>query len=124
MTGYVYIDLATQDYGGYVSARSEASRCRSCTCRRAIHSNGRANTSSNCARARRLYVIVPIVFGVIFILLYMLFHSAAEAVMLIFPCIYAMTGGLILQYLMGFNFSVAVGSATSLCSASRSRPAS
>jgi Cu(I)/Ag(I) efflux system membrane protein CusA/SilA len=38
----------------------------------------------------------------------MLFHSAAEAAVLIFPCLYAMTGGLVLQYLMGFNFSVAV----------------
>jgi Cu(I)/Ag(I) efflux system membrane protein CusA/SilA len=46
--------------------------------------------------------------GVIFVLLYMLFHSAAEAAVLIFPCLYAMTGGLLLQYLMGFNFSVAV----------------
>jgi len=51
---------------------------------------------------------MPIVFGVIFVLLYMLFHSATEAAVLIFPCLYAMTGGLLLQYLMGFNFSVAV----------------
>jgi Cu(I)/Ag(I) efflux system membrane protein CusA/SilA len=60
-------------------------------------------------RARqRLSYIMPIVFGVIFVLLYMLFHSATEAAVLIFPCLYAMTGGLLLQYLMGFNFSVAV----------------
>jgi Cu(I)/Ag(I) efflux system membrane protein CusA/SilA len=26
----------------------------------------------------------------------------------LFPCIYALTGGLVLQYLLGFNFSVAV----------------
>src|SRR5260370_14551976 len=51
---------------------------------------------------------MPIVFGVIFVLLYMLFHSATEAAVLIFPCVYAMTGGLLLQYMMGFNFSVAV----------------
>jgi copper/silver efflux system protein len=48
------------------------------------------------------------VFGAIFVLLYMLFRSATEAAILIFPCLYAMTGGLLLQYLMGFNFSVAV----------------
>jgi Cu(I)/Ag(I) efflux system membrane protein CusA/SilA len=41
-------------------------------------------------------------------LLYMLFHSVAEAVVLIFPTIYAMTGGLLLQWLLGYNFSVAV----------------
>lgn len=48
------------------------------------------------------------VFGVIFILLYMLFNSFAEAAVLIIPCLYAMSGGLVLQYLLGFNFSVAV----------------
>src|SRR5437016_6925817 len=38
----------------------------------------------------------------------MVFHSVTEAAVLIFPTLYAMTGGLVLQYLMGFNFSVAV----------------
>jgi Cu(I)/Ag(I) efflux system membrane protein CusA/SilA len=37
----------------------------------------------------------------------MLFHSLTEAIVLIVPTIYAMTGGLVLQYIMGFNFSVA-----------------
>ena len=38
----------------------------------------------------------------------MVFHSVAEALVLIFPTIYAMTGGLLLQWLLGYNFSVAV----------------
>src|SRR5258708_20526757 len=38
----------------------------------------------------------------------MVFHSLAEALVLIFPTLYAMTGGLILQWLLGYNFSVAV----------------
>jgi len=38
----------------------------------------------------------------------MVFHSITEAAVLIFPTFYAMTGGLILQYLLGYNFSVAV----------------
>src|SRR5438067_6068661 len=41
-------------------------------------------------------------------LLYMVFHSATEAMVLIFPTFYAMTGGLILQWLLHYNFSVAV----------------
>ena len=53
-------------------------------------------------------MILPIVFFVIFMLLYMVFHSVAEAAVLIFPTLYAMTGGLILQWLLGYNFSVAV----------------
>src|SRR5262249_25170643 len=56
----------------------------------------------------RLKIIVPVVFAIIFVLLYMVFHSATEAFVLIFPTFYAMTGGLILQWLLGYNFSVAV----------------
>jgi Cu(I)/Ag(I) efflux system membrane protein CusA/SilA len=56
----------------------------------------------------RLRIIVPVVFFVIFMLLYMVFHSVTEAMVLIFPTFYAMTGGLILQWLLKYNFSVAV----------------
>src|SRR5438132_13854105 len=56
----------------------------------------------------RLKIILPVVFFVIFVLLYMVFHSATEALVLIFPTVYAMTGGLLLQWLLGYNFSVAV----------------
>jgi Cu(I)/Ag(I) efflux system membrane protein CusA/SilA len=56
----------------------------------------------------RLKVILPVVFFVIFVLLYMVFHSIAESAVLIFPTLYALTGGLILQKLLGYNFSVAV----------------
>ena len=57
---------------------------------------------------QRLELIVPVVFFVIFVLLYMVFHSVTEAAVLIFPTIYALTGGLILQRWLGYNFSVAV----------------
>src|SRR5207248_7426786 len=56
----------------------------------------------------RLQVILPVVFFIIFVLLYMIFHSVAESAVLIFPTLYALTGGLILQKLLGYNFSVAV----------------
>src|ERR1700694_5068725 len=39
----------------------------------------------------------------------MVFHSITEAAVLIFPTFYAMTGGLILQYWLGYNFSGAGG---------------
>src|SRR5438270_11622555 len=57
---------------------------------------------------QRLKLILPVVFFVIFLLLYLVFHSATEAAVLIFPTLYAMTGGLILQWLLGYNFCVAV----------------
>jgi Cu(I)/Ag(I) efflux system membrane protein CusA/SilA len=57
---------------------------------------------------QRLQLILPVVFFVIFLLLYLVFHSVAEALVLIFPTIYAMSGGLLLQWLLHYNFSVAV----------------
>jgi Cu(I)/Ag(I) efflux system membrane protein CusA/SilA len=56
----------------------------------------------------RLKIILPVVFAAIFFLLYLVFHSVGEALVLIFPTFYAMTGGLLLQWAMGYNFSVAV----------------
>jgi Cu(I)/Ag(I) efflux system membrane protein CusA/SilA len=45
---------------------------------------------------------------IIFMLLYMTFHSASEATIVMLSVVYAMTGGVILQWLLGYNFSVAV----------------
>ncbi|HYL57374.1 MAG TPA: CusA/CzcA family heavy metal efflux RND transporter, partial [Candidatus Acidoferrales bacterium] len=107
LTGYVYIDLSTRDYGGYVARAKEvlASKLR-LPHEYSLKWSGEYEFQ---LRARsRLVLILPIVFALIFILLYILFGSATEASVLIFPCLYAMTGGLVMQYLMGFNFSVAV----------------
>ena len=41
-------------------------------------------------------------------LLYMIFRSVAESLVLIVPTLYAMSGGLLLQWLLAYNFSVAV----------------
>ena len=53
-------------------------------------------------------ILIPIVFFIIFMLLYMTFHSASEASIVMLSVVYAMTGGVILQWLLGYNFSVAV----------------
>jgi Cu(I)/Ag(I) efflux system membrane protein CusA/SilA len=107
LTGYVYLDLATKDYGGFVA---EANRLLNEKLRLpAGYTYKWSGEYEFEVRAKeRLKFIVPIVFFVIFLLLYMVFHSATEAAVLIFPTLYAMTGGLILQYWLGYNFSVAV----------------
>jgi len=63
----------------------------------------------NQLRARAtLRVIMPLVLLIIFIILYITFRSAGEAAHVILAVPFALTGGVILQYLMGFNFSIAV----------------
>lgn len=107
LTGYVYIDLKDTNYGGFVDAAARKLHSQiSLPLNYGFKWSGEYEFE---LRARqRLKLILPIVFFLIFLLLYMVFHSVAEAVVLIVPTIYAMTGGLLLQWLLHYNFSVAV----------------
>ncbi|PYT63754.1 MAG: CusA/CzcA family heavy metal efflux RND transporter [Acidobacteria bacterium] len=107
LTGYVYLDLATKDYGGFV-AKANQLLSEKLSLPPGYSYKWSGEYEFEVRAKERLKFIVPIVFFVIFLLLYMVFHSLAEAAVLIFPTFYAMTGGLILQYWLGYNFSVAV----------------
>ena len=107
LTGYVYLDLATKDYGGFVTKADRLLR-EKLRLPPGYTYKWSGEYEFELRAKSRLKIIVPIVFFVIFLLLYMVFHSATEAAVLIFPTFYAMTGGLILQYWLGYNFSVAV----------------
>jgi Cu(I)/Ag(I) efflux system membrane protein CusA/SilA len=56
----------------------------------------------------RLQVVIPIVLLIIFVLLYMTYHSAREALHVILAVPFALTGGIFLLKFLGYNFSVAV----------------
>ena len=55
-----------------------------------------------------MQLIVPAVLAIIFLLLYIVYGRAKEAAHVILAVPFALSGGVFLQYLMGFNFSVAV----------------
>ncbi|HKO11199.1 MAG TPA: CusA/CzcA family heavy metal efflux RND transporter [Acidobacteriaceae bacterium] len=107
LTGYVYLTLKTTNYGDFVS---QATRLLQQKLALPPGYTWRwAGEYEFQIRARqRLEIILPVVFFVIFLLLYLVFKSAAEAAVLIFPTFYAMSGGLLLQWFLGYNFSVAV----------------
>jgi copper/silver efflux system protein len=107
LTGYVYIDLNTKDYGGFVTHASDLLK-QKLALPPGFTYKWSGEYEFELRAKERLQLILPIVFFVIFLLLYMVFHSVTEAAVLIFPTIYALTGGLILQKLLGYNFSVAV----------------
>ena len=107
LTGYVYIDLNTKDYGGFVTHASDLLK-QKLALPPGFTYKWSGEYEFELRAKERLQLILPIVFFVIFLLLYMVFHSVTEAAVLIFPTIYALTGGLILQRLLGYNFSVAV----------------
>jgi copper/silver efflux system protein len=106
LTAYVFIDLNTTDYGGFVQKASKLLK------EKLKLPEGYSYTWSGeyefeLRAKKRLELILPIVFFIIFMLLYLVFNSAAEAAILILPTAFALTGGLILQWLLGYLFSVA-----------------
>jgi Cu(I)/Ag(I) efflux system membrane protein CusA/SilA len=107
LTGYIYIDLKDADYGGFV-ARADKLLHDKLTLPASYSFQWSGEYELELRARQRLQLILPIVFFVIFLLLYLVFRSAAEALVLIFPTIYAMSGGLLLQWLLKYNFSVAV----------------
>jgi Cu(I)/Ag(I) efflux system membrane protein CusA/SilA len=63
----------------------------------------------NQERARqRLQLVLPLVLLVIFVLLYFTYHSVLEAAHVLLAVPFALTGGVYLLWLLGYNFSVAV----------------
>jgi copper/silver efflux system protein len=63
----------------------------------------------NEVRARqRLQVVVPVVLAVIFMLLYLTYGSFLDAAQVLLAVPFGLAGGIYLQYLLGYNFSVAV----------------
>ena len=107
LAGYVYIDTATRDIGGYVTnARAAIEREITLPPGYTLQWTGQYEFQ---LRAReRLTLLLPIVFFIIFMLLYITFHSTAEAAIVMLSVVFAMTGGAILQWMLGYNFSVAV----------------
>ena len=107
LAGYIYVDTATSDIGGYVDAAKRAvGEHVQLPPGYTLQWTGQYEFQ---VRAReRLQILIPIVFFIIFMLLYLTFHSVSEASIVMLSVVYAMTGGVILQWLLGYNFSVAV----------------
>jgi copper/silver efflux system protein len=63
----------------------------------------------NEVRARkRLQIVMPVAIAVIYILLFLTYRSFLEAAHVLLAVPFALTGGLYLLWLLGYNFSVAV----------------
>lgn len=107
LTGYVFMDLSTGNYGGFVQRATQLLN-QKLKLPAGYTYQWSGEYEFEVRAKKRLEIIMPIVFFVIFLLLYVVFHSTAEAAMLFFPTLFALTGGLILQLLLGYLFSVAV----------------
>jgi len=104
---YVQANVQDRDLGGFVKeARERIAREIKLPPGMTIEWSGQYE---NQLRAQRtLSIIVPCVMAIIFILLFIVYHSAKEAAHVILAVPFALTGGFLLQYILGYNFSVAV----------------
>ncbi len=57
---------------------------------------------------QRLELVIPLALAIIFLLLYFTYHSWKEAAHVLLAVPFALTGGVVLLYLLGYNYSVAV----------------
>lgn len=107
LTGYVFVDVAGRDVGSYVNQTREILK-KDLTLPTGYTIEWSGQYEFQQRASKRLSVLIPIVVLIILVLLYMTFHSVGESVMILLAVVYAMTGGLALQYLLGYDFSVAV----------------
>jgi Cu(I)/Ag(I) efflux system membrane protein CusA/SilA len=103
----VLLNVQERDVGGFVEeARSAVAQSVKLPPGYYIAWSGRWENQQR-ARAR-LQVVLPIVLIVIFVLLYFTYHSLIEAAHVLLAVPFALTGGVYLLWLLGYNFSVAV----------------
>ncbi|PJA20022.1 MAG: CusA/CzcA family heavy metal efflux RND transporter, partial [Deltaproteobacteria bacterium CG_4_10_14_0_2_um_filter_43_8] len=57
---------------------------------------------------QKLQLLIPAVILIIFLFLYFTFHSWSESLLVVLSVPFGLIGGLFLQWLLGYNFSVAV----------------
>ncbi len=107
LAGYVYVDLAGRDVGGYVEEAKQLVAER--VTLPAGYSLQWSGQYENMLRVReRLKVVVPITIFLIFVLLYMNTKSPVKATIVMLAVPFSVIGAVWLLYLLDYNVSIAV----------------
>ncbi len=108
LNGWTFVDIRDVDLGSYVQLAQQA--VRENVELPAGYSITWSGQYEYMLRAEeRLNQVVPVTLVIIFILLYMTFRRAGEALLVMLSLPFALVGGFWLIFLLDFNFSVAVG---------------
>jgi Cu(I)/Ag(I) efflux system membrane protein CusA/SilA len=107
LSGYVYVDMAGRDIGGYVDeAKKKVAEQVQLPPGYTITWSGQYEYMQR-AKERLIYV-VPLTLLIIFLLLYINFRSVGRCVIVLLAVPFSLVGAVWLLYLLGYNLSVAV----------------
>ncbi len=104
---YVQTNVQGRDLGGFMK-EAQARIARDITLDQGMTSEWSGQYENQLRAQRTLRVVVPAVLVVSFMLLFMVYRSTKEAAHLILAIPFAFSGGIFLQFMLGYNFSVAV----------------
>jgi Cu(I)/Ag(I) efflux system membrane protein CusA/SilA len=107
LADYIYVDMHDRDIGSYVADAQKAVQ-EQVTFPPGYHAVWSGQFEYLQRAKARLETVVPLTLFLIFILLYLNFQRLTETLIVMLSVPFALTGGLWLMYLMGFNLSVAV----------------
>ena len=107
LSGYVYVDMAGRDIGGYVAeAKRKVAEQVKLPAGYTLTWSGQYEYMER-AKERLIYV-VPLTLLVIFLLLYINFKSVARCAIVLLAVPFSMIGAVWLLYVLDYNMSVAV----------------
>ncbi len=107
LSGYVYVDLAGRDVGGYV--QEAKNRVREKLTLPTGYSLVWSGQYENMLRVReRLKIVIPITIFLIFVLLYMNTKSTLKAAIVMLAVPFSIIGAVWYLWILGYNVSIAV----------------
>lgn len=107
LAGYVFIDIGDRDLGSYVDELKNQVKTKvNLPPGYSIAWSGQYEFMQRVYE--RLKIFVPLTLGIIFILFYFTFRSTTETLMVMLGVPFALFGGFLLLFILGYNMSVAV----------------
>ncbi|MBX9628853.1 MAG: CusA/CzcA family heavy metal efflux RND transporter, partial [Gemmataceae bacterium] len=107
LVGYVYIDVAGRDTGGYV-ADAQAMVAQNVNIPSGYHLEWSGSYAGMERSNRRLLYVIPVTLLVIFVLLYLNTGSIAKVLIVFLAVPFSLVGAFLLLWLLGYHLSVAV----------------
>jgi Cu(I)/Ag(I) efflux system membrane protein CusA/SilA len=107
LRGTVLMNVRGRDVGGFVDEASRAVS-KNVSMPQGYYVQWSGQFENQISAKKRLQLVIPVVLLIIFVLLYRTYNSWKEAAHVLLAVPFALTGGVFLVKLLGYNFSVAV----------------